>query len=300
MYQRDHLRQGEESNVTRSLIAGSVSGLLARFGTAPMDTIKIRLQITPGNASSGKALNVVKEMLHKEGIRGLWKGNVPGSLMYVVYGGVQFGTYTFYNRLLSPLAWNSQWHSFVVGALAGMSSSFVSYPFDVLRTRFVADRSRQLSTLRTTITRVFREDGPRGLFKGLTSSMVTITLATSILFSTYESIRIYCERPQRNALHRTLDTFASPIAGLISKLATFPLDTIRRRLVLSNSSDHKSFGNLYKSYHRRSAAQIGLQIIRQEGVTALYRGVTMALCKSVPSTAISLWSFERSMALLGG
>lgn len=300
MSHRDHLRQGEESNVARSLIAGSVSGVLARFGTAPMDTMKIRLQITPGSSGQGHVLNVVKEMLHKEGIRGFWKGNVPGLLMYVVYGGVQFSTYTFYNGLLSPLGWNSQWHSFVVGALAGMSSSLVSYPFDVLRTRFVADRSRQLSRLGATVAQVIRENGVQGLFKGLTASMVTITLTTSILFTTYESVRIYCDRPNPNAAQRTLDTLASPIAGFVSKLATFPLDTVRRRLVLSNSNDHDRFASLYRSYHRRTVPQIGLQILQQEGPTALYRGVTMALLKSVPSTAISLWAFERCMILMGG
>lgn len=308
MNHTDHLRKGEDVNVITSLISGSVSGLVARFGTAPMDMIKIRLQIMPLKDKlhgKGGAIEMIKGILHREGLRGLWKGNVPGSIMYVVYGGVQFGTYSFYNNALSPLGWSGQLHSLIVGALAGMSSSLTSYPFDVLRTRFVANRNQELSRLQGAIVQIWREDGVQGFFKGCWSSMVTITLATSIMFGTYESIRIYCDRLEEQESRwwlRTLNNSSSAIGGVVSKLATFPLDTIRRRMVLSNSSSIHTLTehtDVYKGYHRQGIVRIGLQILEQEGIAALYKGVTMALCKSVPSTAISLWVYERCMVLAG-
>lgn len=307
MDHKDHLRKGEDAKLLVSLLSGSASGLVARCGTAPLDTVKIRLQITPkSDLVHGKAgaLNVARQIVVREGWKGLWKGNVPGSIMYVVYGGVQFSMYSFYNKMLSPLRWSDQLHSLVVGALAGMSSSVASYPFDVLRTRFVANRHHELSTLSESIRHIWAEDGPRGFFKGCVSSMGTITLSTSILFCTYETVKIFAEHTSDHPWWgRALDASASPIAGIVSKLATFPLDTTRRRMVLSNahSIDHLTHhSDVYRRYHRRGLISVAVQIVEHEGISALYKGISMALIKSVPSTAISLWSYQWFMSLGGG
>ncbi|QLL34302.1 hypothetical protein HG536_0G01610 [Torulaspora globosa] len=303
MDHRDHLRKGEDAKLLASLLSGSASGLVARFATAPMDTVKIRLQITPkGDPLHGSAgvVAVARQIACREGLRGLWKGNVPGSLLYVVYGGVQFSTYSLYNKTLSPLRWSDQLHSLVVGALAGMSSSLASYPFDVLRTRLVANRSAELSTLRAAARQICAEDGWRGLFKGCVSSIATITLATSVLFCTYETVKIFAERCGPGWEASALGAAASPLAGVVSKLATFPLDTARRRMLLSNAQHLAHHSAVYKSYRRRTLLAVAAHIARREGVPALYQGLSMALIKSVPSTAISLWAYQWLMSLAGG
>lgn len=308
MHNTDHLRKGENVEVSSSLIAGCLSGLVARCGTAPMDTLKIRLQIIPVSDRSRKIglSEITEQLLRKEGVKGLWKGNVPGSMMYIIYGGVQFSSYSLYNNLLSPMGWSAQFHSFIVGAMAGMSSSVASYPFDVLRTRFVANRNVQLSSVEKTVREIWKEKGLGGFFKGCTSSMLTITLTTSIMFSTYESIKIYCDKTrienERRWWHRALDNGASSIGGIVSKFTTFPLDTIRRRMVLSDSNGIHTLTkhtDIYASYKDNGLIRIGIQIIRQEGIQAFYKGLSMALLKSVPSTVISLWTFETYMKLAG-
>lgn len=292
MDHRDALRKGEDARLSASMLAGAASGLVARLATAPMDTVKIRLQISPARAA---AAALARQIVRHEGLRGLWRGNVPGSLMYVVYGGVQFGTYTFYNTALSPLRWSDQLHSLVVGGLAGLSSSLASYPFDVLRTRLVA--SGELATLRAAVRQIHAEDGLLGLYKGCWASAATITLATAVLFGTYETVKILAERCGPGRRSAALNAAAGPLAGVVSKLASFPLDTARRRLLLSNARSHRA---TYKSYRRRPLLAVAAHIARHEGVPALYRGVSMALLKSVPSTAISLWAYQWFMAAMGG
>lgn len=307
MSHADHLRKGENVTVWKSLLAGSFSGLIARFGTAPMDTIKIRLQIMPmKNGQKFGIIDVVRDMFRQEGLKGFWKGNIPGSIMYIVYGGVQFSSYSLFNNLLSPIGWSPQLHSLIVGALAGSTSSFASYPFDVLRTRFVADRNSELSSITSTIKHIWSEKGAQGFFKGSTSSMVAITLSTSIMFSVYESIKIYCDQTRSDNppfWNSALDNSASSIGGVASKLVTFPLDTIRRRMVIGHSQNvngPSKQANMYESYNKLGLIRIGAVIIKQEGIYALYKGVTMALFKSVPSTTISLYSYELFIKSIAG
>lgn len=299
----DHLRPGKDVDITRSMIAGSISGLMARMATTPLDTVKIRLQVTP----SAQLVPTIKTMLRREGVASLWKGNVPGAIMYVVYGGVQFGSYSFYNRKLYLLSAYipSQLYSLTVGMLSGATSSFVSYPFDTLRTRFVANRGIRFSSIIESCHQVWMHEGIRGFFRGYTTSMVSLTLATGIMFSTYEAIKMYTEK-QRQPLYDTLNASASTISAITSKILTFPIDTVRRRIQLQDSINineffpHEPNVQAYKQYLSSSAygpdiIKIPLLMIRHEGVQALYKGLTIGLCKSIPSTVVSLWVYERVM-----
>ena len=106
--EEDSLRKGQNVAVWKTLLAGAVSGLLARSVTAPMDTIKIRLQLTPANGLKplgSQVMQISKSMIKNEGIRAFWKGNIPGSLLYVTYGSTQFSSYSLFNKYLAPVSY---------------------------------------------------------------------------------------------------------------------------------------------------------------------------------------------------
>lgn len=288
----DHLRKGQDVQFFRSLVSGSLSGLVARTVTAPLDTIKIRLQITPNIEKRGLP-TLIQEMVHREGWKSFWKGNLPGSMMYIVYGGSQFGSYTLYNKWMAAMNLPGPLHSGVVGCLSGVTSSFVSYPLDTLRTRFVANRERQLFQWRRSVRDVWRHEGLYGFYHGCGITMVSLTLATGLMFGTYESVKIYCEK--RNG-PEWLDHSAGLLSGVVSKTLTFPLDTLRRRAQLRGSVRLAMYKQ-YSHYHKAKGVwQIGQLIFKHEGVTAFYRGLLIALCKSVPTTVISLWCYEIVMS----
>lgn len=301
MVSKDHLRKGEKVQISSSLMAGSLSGLIARSFTAPMDTIKIRLQVTPNTG----IFKTVEGILRNEGISGFWKGNIPGSVMYVIYGGVQFSSYAFYNSALSEFRLSPELQGLSVGALAGMTSSMVSYPLDVLRTRFAADRRVVFSKLTHSVHEIWKQRGLQGFFKGCLSCMFIVSLNSSIIFGTYETIKIYCDNTReqfgQTKWHHTLDNSASSLGALLAKLATFPLDTARRRLMISDSTDVHRFTpktEIYERYKGRGIARVVWQILNHEGVFALYRGIPLALLKSIPSTAVSIWAYEATLSLL--
>lgn len=300
----DHLRKGSNVNVVHSLIAGSISGLVARIMTAPLDTIKIRLQITP----SIGLIQTMQDLVRKEGVRSLWKGNVPGSIMYVMYGGCQFGSYSIYNEWMSPLGLSGQMHSLVVGMMSGLTSSFISYPFDTLRTRFVANRGSQLAPFKQACLDIWEHEGLKGFYGGCSASLMSLTLATGIMFSTYESIKIYCEGQGQGQGQgqepSMLSSSASTISAIASKTLTFPIDTVRRRIQLQDSIHLDKFFlkganvSLYKRYQAaNNILMIPILMIKHEGVYSLYKGISVALCKSIPTTVLSLWAYERIMSV---
>ncbi|CAI6521333.1 Tpc1p [Saccharomyces cerevisiae x Saccharomyces kudriavzevii VIN7] len=308
--EEDSLRKGQNVALWKTLLAGAVSGLLARSVTAPMDTIKIRLQLTPANGLKplgSQVMKVAGSMIKNEGIRAFWKGNVPGSLLYVTYGSAQFGSYALFNRYLAPFGLEARLHSLVVGALAGTASSFLSYPFDVLRTRLVANNQMQSISIGREVHDIWKLEGLAGFFKGSIASMATITVTASVMFGTYETIRIYCDENEKTTTAgkkwelAALNHSAGAIGGVIAKITTFPLETIRRRMQFMNSRHVEKFSKhsaVYSSYKGYGFARIGLEIVKQEGVSSLYRGILVALSKTIPTAFVSFWGYETAIHYL--
>lgn len=301
----DHLRKGQEIPLAKSLLAGCVSGLSARLVTAPLDTLKIRLQLQLANeAANGGTLFTLGKLVREEGVRALWKGNVPAMTMYVLYGSTQFSSYSTLNKWLSGNDWPAQVHTAVVGALAGTCSAVASYPCDVLRTRFIANHNRQFSTMLSTVREILQHEGLHGFFKGVTSSVVSITITCSSMFATYEAVKIFCEQSSsRDSTHiQMLDRSASMIAGVVSKTIVFPLDTVRKRYQVVNWQRiaHLSHANVaYEYYTGVGFIRLALRITEKEGLRALYRGYSLAIFKSVPSTVVSLGMYEWCLRRIG-
>lgn len=331
----DYLRKGEEVDVFKSLVSGGLSGLAARNVTAPLDTLKIRLQTTVALKHNGKfigessnVVNLVSSMVRREGIRAFWKGNISGSTMYVVYGGVQFASYSIFNKQLEHYTKSyAGIHSALVGGLSGMTSSICSYPFDLLRTRFIANKQFELLSLRDGIRDIWKHEGFKGFYHGSVSAMISISISTSVLFGSYEAIRIFCENKTRDKLDKTanisdigfykmLNSCASSISGTLAKLVTFPLDTVRRRILLKDSIYLDKFlptdipqqpKNIMRNYFAQAKEnnktsrvffKMASQMVRQEGISSFYKGLSMALIKSIPSTAVSIWSYETIMRVI--
>ncbi|SCV04602.1 LANO_0G11210g1_1 [Lachancea nothofagi CBS 11611] len=294
----DHLRKGQEIPLHHSLLAGCLSGLSARFVTAPLDTVKIRLQLRLTNdISHRRIIPLVRSMIHEEGLRSLWKGNIPGVGLYVLYGSTQFTAFSTLNKALSPNQWPAQIHTCVVGALAGSCSAVASYPFDVMRTRFIANKNRAFATVLGTTLDIWRHEGLPGFFKGVSSAVVSIGVASSSIFATYETVKIFCEESsyRDSPFIKLLASSSSVIAGVVSKTLVFPIDTVRKRLQIINSRQlqHLTQGNeAYGAYKGTNFGQLALKVVEKEGFGALYRGFTLGVMKSIPSTMVSIGIYE--------
>ena len=137
--------------VTGSGQATANTAVIYSFVVAPLDVVKIRLQLQPHSPSDPLspsrnalvyrgAVATLKDIVAREGATALWKGNIPAELMYVCYAAIQFTTYRYATLLLQTALPNrlpDSAESFIAGAVSGAASTSVTYPLDLLRTRFV-------------------------------------------------------------------------------------------------------------------------------------------------------------------
>ncbi|GAB7352770.1 hypothetical protein MBLNU459_g3117t1 [Dothideomycetes sp. NU459] len=311
------VRALQASNGSRSqvVIAGAVAGLVSRFCIAPLDVIKIRLQLQTHSLSDPLShpplshrgpvykgtLSTFKTILREEGLTGLWKGNVPAEYLYLTYGAIQFLSYRSATQALNAVPEEYRLPgggvSFVAGALAGTAATTVTYPLDLLRTRFAAQGTERVYTsLIASIRDITRYEGPTGFFRGLGAGIGQIVPYMGLFFTFYESLK-----PVLDGVTLPLESLGSgnAIAGIcasiMSKTAVFPLDTVRKRLQVQGPTRAKYIHRNIPAYEA-GVFETLRAIIAREGTRGLYRGLSVSLIKAAPASAVTMWTYERTIS----
>lgn len=294
-----------------------MAGLISRFVIAPLDVVKIRLQLQSHSLSDplsyqhirGRGpiykgtISTFKTILATEGLTGLWKGNVPAELMYVSYSAIQFTTYRSTTQLLRRAAGGEHAipgavESFVAGASAGAAATAATYPLDLLRTRFAAQGNddRVYTSLRRAVAQIHRDEGPRGFFRGLAPALGQIVPFMGMFFAAYEALR-----PPLGTLDLPFgggDALAGTLASVVSKTGVFPLDTVRKRIQVQGPTRARYVHKNIPDYIGLGTFGTMRSILRTEGIRSLYRGLTVSLLKAAPASAVTVWTYERVLNTL--
>lgn len=296
-----------------------MAGLISRFVIAPLDVVKIRLQLQSHSLSDplsyqevrGRGpiykgtISTFRTILANEGITGLWKGNVPAELMYISYSAIQFTTYRSTTQLLRGITGaggepviKGPAESFLAGASAGAAATAATYPLDLLRTRFAAQGNddRVYTSLRRAVAQIYRDEGPRGFFRGLAPGLGQIVPYMGMFFAAYEALR-----PPLGALDLPFgggDALAGTLASIASKTGVFPLDTVRKRIQVQGPTRARYVHKNIPDYIGLGAFGTMRTIFRREGIRSLYRGLTVSLLKAAPSSAVTVWTYERVLNTL--
>jgi len=290
-------------------VSGAVAGLVSRFCIAPLDVVKIRLQLQTHSLSDPLSCDGIKGPTYKgiwgtmrkirqqEGIRALWKGNIPAELLYVCYGGGQFVAYRTISQLLSqlPNRLPSSAESFISGAAAGAAATTLTYPLDLLRTRFAAQGTQKVyEGIFGSIRDISRHEGTRGFFRGCIAANGQIIPYMGLFFSSYEMFHQFLGG--KTLPFSSGDAISGVLASVLAKTAVFPLDLVRKRLQVQGPTRSKYIHTNIPEY--RGVIRSLIQINRREGVRGMYRGLTVSLMKSAPASAITMYVYERTLHLM--
>ncbi|KAF2132518.1 mitochondrial thiamine pyrophosphate carrier 1 [Dothidotthia symphoricarpi CBS 119687] len=297
-----------EGSQRQVVVAGAIAGLVSRFVIAPLDVIKIRLQLqihslsdptNPHGRLTHSTLGTLRQILHEEGLPGLWKGNIPAELMYLAYGSVQFSAYTSMSHILEslppPYTLPNSGVSFLSGAAAGAAATTATYPLDLLRTRFAAQgRARVYPSIRACVAHIAQHEGAGGFFRGLGAGVSQIVPYMGLFFASYEALKPVVAESPVPLPFGTSDAAAGVVASVLSKTAVYPLDTTRKRLQVQGPMRDRYVDGRIPAY--KGVVSTVTSIWRHEGRRGLYRGLTVSLLKAAPASAVTMWTYERAMA----
>jgi solute carrier family 25 thiamine pyrophosphate transporter 19 len=270
------------------MLAGAVAGMTSRFAISPIDVIKIRWQLHH-TTHAPKLITMLNSLLTTEGYRALWKGNWSAEWLYMSYGAVQFPVYQ-YLRDQWPDHRPDTMGEMICGGTAGLVATTVTYPFDLLRTRFAAQGSQKIYfSIGGAVRQIIRDEGVSGLYRGLLPSVIQIVPYMAITFASYQYFQDLLEN----------SFIAGGLSGVTAKTVVMPFDLIRKRLqVQGPTRDNYIVDHIPKYRKRESITSIAKAIIEQEGVRrGLFRGWTAAMIKSGVGSATTFFVYDHIMRL---
>lgn len=149
--------------------------------------------------------------------------------------------------------------------------------------------------MRGSVRDIAREEGAKGFFQGLRAGVGQITLYMGLFFSAYETLR----PPMANLSmpFGSGDAATGVLASVLAKTGSFPLDLIRKRLQVQGPTRVRYVGGRIPVYDK-SVWMAGRSIVVREGWRGLYRGLGVGLIKSAPTSAITMWTYERVLKVL--
>ncbi|KAI9787167.1 MAG: hypothetical protein M1839_003402 [Geoglossum umbratile] len=192
------------SNVSK-YVAGGVGGLISQFSVYPIDTLKFRMQCetVEGSLRGNKLIvDTAKKMWTTGGVRTYYRGLPMGLLGIFPYSAIDLGTFEYLKRAITfKNAKRRGCHeddaapgSFLtagIGAVSGALGASIMYPLNLLRTRLQTQGTVLHPPTYTGIwdvtEKTLRREGFRGLFKGLTPSLLKVVPSVSISYVVYEN-----------------------------------------------------------------------------------------------------------------
>ncbi|KAJ4897764.1 putative mitochondrial adenine nucleotide transporter BTL1 [Raphanus sativus] len=288
-----------KSREAREFLSGALAGAMTKAVLAPLETIRTRMIVGVGSKTiPGSFL----EIIQKQGWVGLWAGNEINMIRIVPTQAIELSTFECVKRAMtsgqeklkkidkakievcgfsfSPpsISWISP--VAVAGAAAGIASTLVCHPLEVIKDRLTVSPEIYPS-LSLAVPRILRDDGIRGFYAGLGPTLVGMLPYSTCYYFMYDTMKTtYCKSKNKKALNRPEMLVLGALAGLTASTISFPLEVARKRLMV---------GALKGECPPNMAAAIA-EVVKERGVMGLYRGWGASCLKVMPSSGIT-WVF---------
>ncbi|KAK3307024.1 mitochondrial carrier domain-containing protein [Chaetomium strumarium] len=137
------------------------------------------------------------------------------------------------------------WRSGVAGGFAGCAAKSIVAPLDRVKILFQSHNPQFVKYagswfgVGAAIKEIYQQDGPLGLFRGHSATLLRIFPYAAIKFIAYEQIRaiIIPQRDKETPFRRLI---SGSLAGVTSVFFTYPLEVIRVRLAFETRKDGRS------------------------------------------------------------
>nr|XP_031299161.1 tricarboxylate transport protein, mitochondrial [Camelus dromedarius] len=278
----------------KAILAGGLAGGIEICITFPTEYVKTQLQLDershpPRYRGIG---DCVRQTVRSHGVLGLYRG--LSSLLYgsIPKAAVRFGTFEFLsNHMRDAQGRLDSTRGLLCGLGAGVAEAVVVVcPMETIKVKFIHDQTSANPKYRGFfhgVREIVREQGLKGTYQGLTATVLKQGSNQAIRFFVMTSLRNWYRGDNPNKPMNPLITGVfGAIAGAASVFGNTPLDVIKTRM--QGLEAHKY----------RNTWDCGLQILRNEGLKAFYKGTVPRLGRVCLDVAIVFVIYDEVVKLL--
>lgn len=296
----------KQSNFIVDFLMGGVSAAVSKTVAAPIERIKLLIQNQDEMIKAGRLSEPYKgigdcfsKVIKNEGIVSLWRGNTANVIRYFPTQALNFAFKDYFKRLINYSIAKDGYAKWFVGNMlsggaAGATSLFFVYSLDYARTRLANDNKaakkgggeRQFNGLIDVYTKTLKTDGIVGLYRGFVISAVGIVIYRGLYFGMYDSIKPFLGAYKDNGF---VNFFVAWLVTNGAGLASYPIDTVRRRMMMTSGEAVKYSSSL----------DAFAQILKKEGWRSLFKGAGANILRAIAGAGALAGYDQLQLLMLG-
>ncbi|KAM3134457.1 hypothetical protein pb186bvf_013423 [Paramecium bursaria] len=278
------------------LIAGSISGMCNCLSSHPLDTIKVRMQM-----SNDSSIQVVKQVLRQEGIFAFYKGMMFPLTSVPLLNAVVFSTYEFWRRIIKGGSEKMTYLQIAVcGGIAGSFASLFSCPIELTKCRLQMQKDSIHKLYKNPIdclVKIARYEGFTYIFRAMHTTQQREILGYGAQFAMYEYTKDLLTRLGDRSDPTNLDLLISGgLGGVACWCIGYPQDTVKTILQCENKTGKN---RIYKPIlYDGGFYDCAKQLVAKEGFRSLWKGFSVCIFRAFYANAIGFYSYETSKSLI--
>ncbi|RWS07476.1 Solute carrier family 25 member 38-like protein [Dinothrombium tinctorium] len=278
--------------IVKSFMIGSISGTSSTILFQPLDLIKTRMQ-NECIARKGRMISIVINTIKNENVTGLWKGTVPSLLRCVPGIGIYFSSlHWMQSNLVDAHRDPNAFEAIILGVLARSVAGTILMPFTVIKTRFESGIF-QYASISEAIKMTYFKEGARGLFKGLTPTLLRDAPFSGLYYMFYSQLKNLVDSKQSPSLLsvppslRPVAIFSCGLsAGLLSSIVTHPADVFKTKMQLQPTK-HRNLINTV------------IIVVKEQGIQAFFVGLVPRMIRRTLMASMAWTVYDSLMQNIG-
>lgn len=180
-------------NASKYLIAGGVAGATSRSATAPLDRLKVLMQV---QTKCSKFIPAIKDIWKDGRVLGFFRGNGLNVVKVAPESAIRFYAYETLKDLIVTARGEEKRDigasgRLIAGGFAGAIAQTAIYPLDLVKTRLqtYACDGGKVPKLSTLSRNILVQEGPYAFYRGLLPSLLGMIPYAGIDLAAYETLK---------------------------------------------------------------------------------------------------------------
>jgi len=269
---------------------GGLAGMGATLFVQPLDLVKNRMQLS-GEGGTAKmyknSFDAITSIIRNEGVVGIYSGLSAGLLRQATYTTSRMG---IYQSLLDNFSENNTkqlgfFSKAAIGVFSGGVAAYIGTPAEVALIRMTADgklppaERRGYKNAFNALYRISKEESVATLWKGAGPTVIRAMVVNGAQLASYSQTKEVLVKSTYFNEGIFLHFVASMISGLVTTIASMPVDIVKTRV--------------QKSSEATNAVKIFVDVIKNEGLFSLWKGFTPYYARLGPHTVLTFIFLEQ-------
>jgi len=286
------LNMSKQLGFAENFALSGAAAIISKTAAAPIERVKLLVQNQDEMLKSGRlkepykgVIDCTMKTFKSEGVIPFWRGNLANCIRYFPTQALNFAFKDQIKIMFKASKSDSYGLKFgkniASGGVAGALSLCFVYSLDYCRTRLANDAKsskkgggeRQFNGMVDVYKKTIASDGIQGLYRGFVISCVGIVVYRGCYFGFYDTLKPIVLGENPNLMASFLLGYVVTIS---SGLVSYPIDTIRRRMMMTSGEAVKYKGSI----------DCTKQIIANEGFMSMMKGAGANILRGVAGAGV--------------